>query len=216
MTEKGSDTTPKRLQPKVRTSFISFDREADSFYIAFEDLVREAQQQGNPIPLENSERYTHGRSWKQLANPQGGDGEMQQLSAESELGFQDIVDGNVGALVRELEKISATFRQHIGRMLVETLEEATDRTGNTVDAKAAGGFPQAYLEMLRKIEFGVDRQGKVSLPQLMCADPAGMAAQLEAQPPEFHDELNRLKEQKIQKALKDEDKRKAKFVGPKA
>lgn len=216
MTEDGSDRASKRVQPKVRVSFISYDREAESFYIAFENLVREAQQQGNPIPLENSERYTHGRSWKQLANPQGGDGEMQLLSAESELGFQDIVDGNIGALVRELETISTTFRQHIGRMLVETLEEATDRTGNTVDAKAAGGFPQAYLEMLRKIEFGVDREGNVSLPQLMCADPAAMVAQLEAQPPEFHAEVNRLKEQKTQKALEDEVKRKGKFRGPKA
>jgi hypothetical protein len=67
--------------------------------------------------------------------------------------------------------------------------------------------------MLEKIEFGVDRDGNVTLPQIHAAPNVvdEIHRVLTSQGPDFERRVERVKREKIKAALKKEESRKARF-----
>ncbi len=106
------------------------------------------------------------------------------------------------------------MKRQFFEMLYGTLSETCDEHGQTVSVDPEKGFPAAFLEMLEKIEFSVDRQGNVSLPEMHVGAEMGakLIAQLEAQPQEFKDQIELVKARKSSDALEREASRKAKFL----
>ena len=88
---------------------------------------------------------------------------------------------------------------------------AAEKTGNVVDARAAGSIAKSMLEILRKIELGVDRDGNVSMPQIHVGPEMfqRITKELENVPPELKAEIERVKAEKVQAALQGEADRKA-------
>ena len=101
------------------------------------------------------------------------------------------------------------FDESMARMLYETVSAACEESGQVVDGRDIP-FPQAFLEGFKKIELGVDRNGNVSMPEFHVGS-LDMVKQLEAMPPEFQAEVERVKAEKIAKALEVEAERKKKF-----
>jgi hypothetical protein len=68
--------------------------------------------------------------------------------------------------------------------------------------------------MMEKIEFVADKHGNVSLPEVHAAPGVAerMISALEAEPPEFVERFEQLKQEKILKAKEREVARKAKFI----
>lgn len=162
---------------------------------------------------ENVLRYSHGSSWKHPALPTSVDGGMERHSAEFPLSFQRLVDGDLSVVQEAIDQVALQMQEQFLKSMYGVMTETCDRTGNTVDAREVGGFPEAFEQMIRKIEFSVDRDGKVGLPQLHVADAAPIKAALEAQSEEYHVRIKALIEEKSQKALADEEERKSKFEG---
>ena len=102
------------------------------------------------------------------------------------------------------------------KMIYQTVHEATERTGNVVDAEQHGSPAKAFMEMLRKIEFGVDRDGAVSRPQIHLGSEIyeKFTKDIEAQGVEFREKVEELTAAKEAAALEREAKRKARFVKP--
>jgi hypothetical protein len=67
--------------------------------------------------------------------------------------------------------------------------------------------------MLKKVEFGVDREGNVCLPEMHVAPDMAekIVNELKSQPPEYSAEVERLKAERSEQALQKEAERKAKF-----
>jgi hypothetical protein len=103
-------------------------------------------------------------------------------------------------------------RQFI-EMLYTTISASAEATGNVIDAKAAGSIAASFLEMLKKIELAVDRNGEVKMPEIHVAPALGrkMIAELEAQPPEFREQVERVKAEKMASAFEREKERKERF-----
>tara|TARA_R110000868_G_scaffold352856_1_gene614099 strand:+ start:3717 stop:4349 length:633 start_codon:yes stop_codon:yes gene_type:complete len=162
---------------------------------------------------ENALRYQHG---SKIVHPADDDNEptnMQQHSAVTQLRFDDILSNNMDAWAKELVEMSDAMHGSFMGMVFKTVSDVSDKTGNVISAKEAGSFAQAFMEMMKKIELSVDRDGNVSMPNLYV--PPGVAekqiAELEAQPPEFHEEFKRIQQLKIDEAKKREAERKSKF-----
>ncbi len=134
------------------------------------------------------------------------------MSAEINVSFNDIIDNNLNKIPEAISQVLETFRQQFAAALYSTISEACERSGNVVSAQTAGSFAASFMDAIKKIEFGVNRDGKVSLPEIHIGhDPQEIIAELEAQPPEYHLEFERIKSEKIAEALERETIRKSRF-----
>lgn len=158
----------------------------------------------------NTLHYSHGMKWRHPANPDDEDSTMESHSAEFSLPFSRLVDGDVSLILESIDGMSEEFHQQLMESMYSLISRTCEKTGNTVKASQAN-FPEAFEEMLEKIEFSVDRNGDVSLPQLHTGDAKGMTQALEAQPPEYHERIKRLIERKSAEAREQEALRRSKF-----
>lgn len=162
----------------------------------------------------NTHRFRHGGDWNHPGAPEAINGGMQTHSAIIETQFQDLVDNDLGSIDRAAQHFIETMHRQFAQMLYSTVGAACDQTGNTVDAKAEGSLANAFMAMMEKVQFSVDKNGKVNLPEVHVAPDIGarMIAALEATPPEYKARLEILKARKIEEALEREAERKAKFA----
>jgi hypothetical protein len=200
--------------PSIRPLFFSFDEEVKAFRRSETDVMRQMQQKfiNERISTNNQERYTHGHSWVHRANQEIAPGAINLLSAEFTIKFRDVVQGNLDIIPTTLIQAVASLNRQLMESLYKTLSDACDKTGNVVSTKETGSFAASFMEMFSRIDFGVDHDGNVSLPEIHTGeDPAKLIAELEAQPPEFHAEFQRLKAEKTEQALEKEALRKSRF-----
>ncbi|MEY9717894.1 hypothetical protein ABIA22_000384 [Sinorhizobium fredii] len=166
------------------------------------------------MPDRNTQRFSHGRSWLTKPN-NGGDeaGEMQMHSFEFSTRFEDIVSHNLEILPDFRRRVAESMHRQLMESLYETIERSTSKSGNVVDAKEHESMAQAFLAALRQIEFGVDEDGNVSMPEFHLGAEAHkkMMASLEVQSQEFEAEVEQVKAEKIAKALERERERLSKF-----
>ncbi len=198
-----------------RRTFFEMPLEVAGFDRAF-TLTLSALKRGNMqsmVAEENIQRFSHGRRWNHRANPHTIDGEMKTMSVEWETPFQDIVDGDLTLIPKAVDSITKQMQATQMRMMYQTISDVCDVNGQTVSVAETGSNAAAFLEMLRKIEFGVDREGNVAMPQIHAGSEAAskLIAELEVQPPEFAAEVERIKTEKTEAALARERERKSRF-----
>jgi hypothetical protein len=101
------------------------------------------------------------------------------------------------------------MRSDFMRTMYDHISKSVEEVGNVVDAK---GKPptEAFLEMLRKIEFGVNRKGEVTRPEMHNVSPQFVKA-LDDAGAEFEAEVARLTEAKEAQALAREGERVGRF-----
>lgn len=207
-------TMVKKQSIMHRRTFFEFRDEARAFSEKFSTMVRDLTRDESPIPESNELRLTHGRSWDHPG--EHGAGELQTMSAEISISFDDLMQGRLAALPEAIEHVATQMKRHFYQMMYQKASEGAEKVGNVASAEDAGSFATGFLEMFRKLEFGVGRNGQVNLPEIH-AGP-GMAkkilTELEAQPAEYHAEIERLKAEKTASALIREKMRKARFVRP--
>lgn len=196
-----------------RVPFVNSER-GKEFQNGVSKFLREALDASvkEMIAPENVMRLRHGRTWthsSDLSEP----GTMQVHSAQMELGFADVAQNNMAAFKEFLVDMAGQFRDELHKNMYSVVEESTAKSGNVVSTAKEGSFPQAFLEMLKKIEFGVDSNGQVSLPSLHVGPGQAekMIAELQAQGEEFHAEVESVKRQKIEAAFARERDRLARF-----
>lgn len=127
---------------------------------------------GGMIPKENVETFYHGRSFiYQQDDLSSHQGNFETRSAEGELDLESILSGDLRALPRFPEGLAVSFDHKMKQLLFQRAGEAAESVGNTVDARQHKSIAEAYLEMFRKVEFGVDKEGNIRRPELV-AHPA--------------------------------------------
>lgn len=202
---------------KKRVEFFQLREESSAINDSITELLRAMQSPfvKQRLNEENTLHFTHGQKWTNRTAPYSREGEFQLHSAEWATPFQELVDGDLTLIVRFVQRMSTELQSQFMKMLYSTIGEACEVTGNTVSAKVARSLPAAFLEMFRKIEFGVGRDGSVSLPEIHIGfEPQKLIAELDAQPPEYQAEIERLKAEKTAAALERERLRKTRFRIP--
>jgi hypothetical protein len=187
--------------------------ELDKFEKAFAESLRSYlnTKRAELMPAENVQAYRHGTAWKSGASEEVS--EMQSHEHGMTVKFDDVITHNVSAMRRTFLQLGDAMHTSIMQMMYFTVSKAANAVGNTVSVKAAGSPAKAFLDMLQKIEFGVDRHGKPSLPQIH-ASPELVDAflkDLQKEGPEFEIEVERIKQEKIAAALEREQERRSRF-----
>jgi hypothetical protein len=125
--------------------------------------------------------------------------------------FQDIVANDLDVIEQTLHGVTDSLHRQFANMLYSTVSQVCEVSGNTVNVKEEGSFEAAFMAMLEKIEFSVDRDGNVSMPEIH-GDSRRMLAALENSSPEYKERVAALKERKRAEALARETDRRGKFV----
>lgn len=166
------------------------------------------------IPKENSLHFSHGGSWQTKPTEfADAEGEFQTHSVETSLKFEDVRDHRLGAIAEFQRTLVDGMQRQFFDSVFATIGRATERTGNTVSAPDHASLADAFLETIKKIQFGVDRYGNISMPEFHGGPDVArkMAASIEEKGPEFVEELERIKAQKIAEAFERERQRLNKF-----
>jgi hypothetical protein len=170
------------------------------------------------IPERNILKYAHGTHWTSH-NTDGDEvpGEFKAHGEEFSVSAKERAGGELEKLTTLVDECARKFASAMVSSMHETLTTTTNTTGNVVSwNRKAKNAPAAFLELLRKVEFGVTEDGKPSLPSFLDPDPAFLAEvqEHEAANPSFREEVERIKAEKIADALSREADRKAKFKLP--
>ncbi len=192
-----------------------FDAEAGLVMQEFGQEVSERlrESQYAYVDPRNIQRFVHGRSWQshQSYDPD----QVSELSShehQMNIRFDDIMLRRLEIIENTLNELSNEMSESFIKSLYSTVSDVCNKHGNVVNAQKEPA--KGFIEMLEKIEFGVDRNGDVSIPQIH-----GGAKAIEAlrrdhviNSIEFENKVAKLKEIKTQQALDKEAVRKAKFV----
>jgi hypothetical protein len=207
----------KDEKPLPRIPFPA-DTESRAFIGAMVMVVRERTDalMTNVLSQENIQSFYHGEGWID----QGHDGptntgtfELSQV--EHVIKVEDISSSDFTILYKFIESMAQSLFENMMKLLYVRVNEAVESVGNIVSAAESGSTAEAFLEMLRRLEFGVDNKGKVSLPQIHIHpdNVAKLEAELANQSRAFQLEAEVIKSQKIADALKREQARLARFKG---
>lgn len=194
-----------------------FERPADdeTFERSVTALIAKLQETSRKtfVSEDNVLRMNHGINWVHSARNPEPDTSMHTISSEWSIPFKDIAENDLGLIGRTMLPISEEMDKQFAKNMYGVIGAAAQRVGNVVDAKTAGSFGVSMLEMFRKLELGVDRDGNVSMPQIHVGPAlyARLPEEMSKVPPEINAEIKRVKAEKIQDALDREAERKAKF-----
>ena len=189
--------------------------EVDDFNAAFTKILAKEVHSITTHHLDerNTLRYNHGHSWQHHSEEAGDPGHMQTHSAEMLIRFEDVVLSDDKLIGQELKKAADAFHRQFLEMMYRTVSETCDRTGNTISQTDYPNLPQAFLQMLKTVKFGVDKDGNVSVPQFHIGSQAyeKVIPELQAQPEEFRQEVDAVMEEKRREALAEEANRLGRF-----
>jgi hypothetical protein len=197
--------------------FWCFERreEENAFEASVMALLGQLQKRSREtfVSEQNVLRMNHGGNWVHSARAPEPDVTMHKISAEYSIPFKDIAENDLGLIARTMLPLSQEMEKQFAHNMYGVVGAAAEKVGNVVDARAAGSFAQSMLEMFKKIEFGVDRDGNVSLPQIHVGSETfeRISKEMQNVPPEIEAEIEQIKAEKIQAALNREIERKAKF-----
>jgi hypothetical protein len=191
------------------------DEEIQGFDRAYRLMLRELHKRQTSMYMneDNILHYSHGANWVRSAREDDEGPKMQTLSTEWSIPHQSIVDNDLSLITSSLQNAAESLSAQFSRSIYSVVGAAAERVGNVVSNKETGSTAQSFLEMLKKIEFGVDREGNVSLPQMHVGPDMAekLINELKSQPPEFSEEVERVKAERSELALQKEAERKAKF-----
>lgn len=210
-----SDESSPAAKPDPRIFCFERPQDEEAFERSVTKLVGQLNERTREVLIsrQNVMRMNHGRNWVHSARDPEPDTSMHSITAEWLIPFREIADNDLSLIGRSIRQMSEEMSRQFAQNMYRMLGEVCERVGNVVSAKNAGSVSQSLIEMMSKIELGVDRDGNVSMPQIHAGEEAHakLVAELGNMPLEVSAELERLRLEKTREALEREAERRAKF-----
>jgi len=205
-----------QLTPSERKSFFEEPGRATAFSKSFADLLRAVQRQvvARYLPPENTQRLRHRGTHSHPGAPEAYLSGLQTHSSKTTITFEELINNDLSAIARCIAGVSGDMERQFAQMMYRSISSASEQSGNVVDAQKEGSLPAAFARMLEKIEFSVDKDGNVTLPQIHVGPNTLDSFQraISEAPPEYHNQIEEIMKRKRAEALKREADRKARFV----
>lgn len=153
----------------LRREFCSYDKRCSEVEDAINIRLNEVlyEQRAALIPPRNHLAYRHGIRWRMLGSSDPDvENETKIASHEQQIDYRRIVENDLSLLANFFVSIQDAMREGLRTQMYETIETATKASGNVADQSDYESPAHAFLEGLRMIEFGVDPEGKVSVPEV--------------------------------------------------
>ncbi|MCV4286767.1 hypothetical protein OH708_02490 [Pseudomonas capsici] len=162
---------------------------------------------------DNVQRFSHGGSWQSHHSyaPDRVD-QMQTIEHETRLRVEDIMEGQLQVIERTAEEISSSMADSYAKAFYQMLSDTCEESGNVIDG-SAGSLGEQMLKAIEQVEYSVDRNGQVSLPEFRMHPD--LAKRLHSDPslrdPVLLAKAEEIKALKTAQALAGEAARKSKF-----
>jgi len=200
----------------VKKPFIN-SKESSAFMRCFALEVNERLKLERSVFISeaNVQTFNHGVQWQSHNSSNPDDvSTMQNVRNEITIEKSDLVRYNISALGATISGLTASMAESFAREMYATVQNACEVNGQTVDGKGKS-FGESFIEILEKMEFGVDRNGKPEMPAIHM-HPSGYKALKDD--PTIHDpaiklRIDELTKRKQREALERERLRRAKFKG---
>lgn len=137
---------------------------------------------------------------------------MTEFQHEMLVQKEDVIAGRVELISQKAAELSEAMISSFARHMYTMVSESCDRIGNTVSAEKKSPA-ETILESLERVQFGVDREGKPSLPSIHMHPEAYKAVKNDPlmNSPDFKKRLDELTKQKSEEALARESERLSRF-----
>ena len=195
----------------------SYKTESKEFGKALLDMAVRAHREQifQYVSKDNMHSFQHGRSWLTVREDGTEESSFKEAGVELSLGYEGLSKNDINQFFQFFNTFVEGFTSQTMQGMFQTISESCDKIGNTVNQKEYASQAEAFLEMLKKIEFSVNENGQVELPQIHVGTGAAepLMQSLEAQDEEFHAELERIKQEKSEKALTKEKERLNRYKG---
>ena len=201
-----------------RRGGFSFGKLGEEFDEEFIITVRNLSsiERAKLVPPENEAHYSHGHQWLEL-NPQGGmtKSGFETLSHEGSIRLEDIRRHRTEVILQHVTAVVRDMTRQLTEMMYAKVGEGAEAIGNTVDAKQFDSPALAFLEGLKRVDFGVDRQGNPSRPQIHLGKAMLEALQRDAMKygKALHDKIEEITKQKEREAVERNKSRLRRFKG---
>lgn len=198
----------------MNNPFLS-QKESKEFNKSVNSFISDTCDKKMSLVLSPENKYTvhHGTSFNSIDNTES---ELTKHSVTLEYKFEDVRNYNIEQLYKFIHDLSEEMSSQMTKSIYETLGASCDKIGNTIDATQMSlSNAEAFLEMLKKIEFGVDKHGNVTMPQLHLhpSQSEKFVKDIESQPQEYHRKVEEIKQKKYAQAIQKEKQRLSKFEG---
>jgi hypothetical protein len=198
--------------PPIPFPFVAEDA---AFIGSFAERVGQTLERlrGEYMSSENTQSFMHGVEW-QPHNSSSPDevSTLQRQSFYLSLPKEQIIEANVIALFQKADELAAEIDASTRQMLYTKVSEAAERVGNTVNAKSKAPA-EAFYEMIQRLEFGVNRNGEPTRPQIHLGTEALQALRNDPLQgdPAFAQKMEALIQSKMNDARARETERVARF-----
>lgn len=190
-------------------------KENKSFSETLFTFVSEMQKQkiSQYVSEENMQSFHHGREWSIHRDDETDTSKFEKASIELSISLPDIAKNDFNKFFEFINQFIEGFTTQMISQMYQTIGTACEKTGNIIKQSNQKSNAEDFLEMLNKIEFSVDENGSVLLPQIhLSPDKAkDFIAELNQQGPEFLVDVEKIKKEKSQKAIDKENDRLSKY-----
>jgi hypothetical protein len=172
------------------------------------------QNRARFVSPENVLRFRHGEGWNiRRADASEDVGSFKKIEVLKLIGRDRIVSNDLDALLAFVRETAKEFSEHDERLMIETVSQAAEQSGNEVSE--TGSPARSFLEALKSLTFSADKEGNVSLPQLVIS-PEGekmLRADAEGQGPAYDLEVKAVQLEKAAEAVREELNRLSHYEG---
>lgn len=143
-------------------------KEHSAFMRCFAKEVHERlkAEQSQFISAANVQSFNHGIQWQSHNSSNPDDvSTMQSLRNEIAIDVSDLVSYRISALEATIRGLTTSMIESFLREMYATAGKACEASGQSVDGKGKS-FGETFIEILEKLEFGVDREGKPVMPDI--------------------------------------------------
>jgi hypothetical protein len=201
---------------------LPFAAEKDS-HLFFQEVIRLLikefdNRRKKYVPTENFQVFHHGIGWNFQRQEKEGfkphSGELEKVSTGCEIKLDRIVANDMAVISDFIVETANRMEEGLVRKLTEEMASVTKETGNAVSIPKGGSLAEAFLEMIKTTQAGVDRDGKVSRPTLFLNDPSfigKLQREIIERGPEFQKQIEIARNEQDQQALAREVERLARY-----
>lgn len=204
------------LTPSERRIFFEEPGRATAFSNSFAVLLSSVQREvvARYLPPENTQRLRHSGTHSHPGVPEAYQSGIQTHSSNTTITFEELINNDLSAIARCIAGVRDDMERQFAQMMYHSISSASEQSGNVVDAQKEGSLLAAFARMLEKIEFSVDKDGNVTLPQIHVGPDKFDSFQraINEAPLEYHHAIKEIMKGKRADALEREADRKARFV----
>ena len=204
---------PKRIKA-VLTPF-PFRNESYLFGASLLKVAQDShrQQISQYVSKGNMQSFHHGRGWLTVRENETEESTLGQAGVDLVIKYSSIIDNDIKSLFDFASNFVEGFTSQVVSQLFQTISDTCDKSGNVVKQSDYSSKAEAFLGMLNIIEFSVNENGKVELPQLHVGpdEEKALLDELNEQGNEFHKEVERIMKEKSEAAIEKEKARLSKY-----